>query len=57
MLTEYSLFLEQEGCLPPLGLTFEDKPRDVRTSLRLLNYFTREIKEDGIHIYYAYNLG
>lgn len=57
MLTEYSLFLEQEGRLPPLGLTFEDKPRDVRTSLRLLNYFTREIKEDGIHIYYAYNLG
>lgn len=57
MLTEYSLFLEQEGRLPLLGLTFEDKTGEVRTNLRLLNYFTRGIKEYGIHIYYAYNLG
>lgn len=39
------------------GMTLEDKPEGVRTSFRL-NYFAREIKEDGTHnIYYVYNLG
>lgn len=56
MLTESSLCLEQETCLPLSGMTLEDKPEGVRTSFRL-NYFAREIKEDGIHIYHAYNLG
>lgn len=57
MLTEHSLFLEQEVCGPLLGLTYEDKPEDVRTTLRLPYYLTRERKEDGIHFYCAYELG
>lgn len=56
-LTECSLSLEQEVCLPLLELILEDKPEDVRTSPRLLNYGAREITEEGIHIYYAYNMG
>lgn len=48
MLTVDSLFQEQKVCLPLTGLTLEDKPEDIRTSPRLLNYSAREIKDRGI---------
>lgn len=50
MLTAGRLFQEQKVCLPLVGLILEDKPEDIRTSLRLLNYLDREMKDSGICI-------